>query len=199
MQEVSLLPEVIFICIGTPADKNGSLDVEGLKKGISDVFCQILRLRQENITIAIRSTLPLGTINELNDELLNTFAAEPNLKPNLVYNPEFLREGSAVLDFENPEVVVLGINSDSCAKSIVKVYEPWNEKLVVCGLAEAEIIKSINNTWHALKISFANEVGSLCDSLGLNKTQVFNVFKRDRKLNISDAYLSPAILMVVAV
>jgi GDP-mannose 6-dehydrogenase len=107
------------------------------------------------------------------------------------YNPEFLREGSAVSDFHSPPKTVIG-EFDNCSGEILSsLYRHLDTPLIRTSLETAEMVKYVDNSWHALKIGFANEIGNLCKSFGLDSHDVMNIFCQDKKLNISCAYLTP--------
>ena len=106
-------------------------------------------------------------------------------------NPEFLREGSAVKDFHSPPKTVIGELDHASGDMLAALYEKLEAPLIRTDLETAEMVKYVDNSWHALKIGFANEIGNLCKSLGLDAHEVMKIFCQDRKLNISPAYLLP--------
>jgi GDP-mannose 6-dehydrogenase len=106
-------------------------------------------------------------------------------------NPEFLREGSAVRDFRSPPKTVIGELDQASGDILASLYEKLDAPLIRTDLETAEMVKYVDNSWHALKIGFANEIGNLCKSLGLDAHEVMKIFCQDRKLNISTAYLLP--------
>jgi GDP-mannose 6-dehydrogenase len=109
----------------------------------------------------------------------------------VVFSPEFLREGSAVADFQRPEVTILGASDDKALAAAVELYEPFGGLVLTVPISAAESVKLVSNAWHALKVVFANEVGRFCESLGVDSRAVMEVFKQDRRLNVSAAYLTP--------
>jgi len=106
-------------------------------------------------------------------------------------NPEFLREGSAVKDFRSPPKTVIGELDGSCGEILTELYSGIDAPLIKTDLETAEMIKYVDNSWHALKIGFANEIGNLCKSFGIDSHKVMDIFCQDRKLNISSSYLTP--------
>ncbi len=107
------------------------------------------------------------------------------------YNPEFLREGTAVKDFRSPPKTVFGELDQASGDLLAVLYERLEAPLIRTDLGNAEMIKYVDNSWHALKIGFANEIGNLCDAFGVDAEAVMNIFCQDKKLNISPAYLKP--------
>jgi len=106
-------------------------------------------------------------------------------------NPEFLREGSAVRDFRSPPKTVIGELDRASGDLLASLYEKLDAPLIRTDLNTAEMVKYVDNCWHALKIGFANEIGNLCDSIDVDAEAVMNIFCQDKKLNISPAYLKP--------
>lgn len=160
--------EVAFVCVGTPL-KDGTLDVSALEE-------VAFELDSYKGLIVVRSTVPPGTTERI---FSRNWVA---------YNPEFLREGTAVADFFNPGKLVFGVMGQDAANLLNEVYGRNGD---VVGIREAEMVKFVDNAWHALKVVFANEIGSVCRDIGVKASDVMRLFKSDRKLNISDAYLTP--------
>jgi GDP-mannose 6-dehydrogenase len=107
------------------------------------------------------------------------------------YNPEFLREGSAVKDFDSPPKTVIGEFDSNSGEMLAKLYGKIDSPLIRTDIETAEMVKYVDNCWHALKIGFANEVGNLCKSVSIDAHEIMKIFCQDRKLNISPAYLLP--------
>lgn len=182
--------DISIICVGTPSSKNGHLDLNYIIK-VSEEIAEGIKAKRTFHLVVIRSTVTPGTnrkigslIEKLSHKMLNTDFA-------VVSNPEFLREGNAVSDFYNPAVTVLGLENEKALNMMQELYKDVKAPIEVTDIEAAEIIKYINNSFHALKITFSNEVGNICKKLGINSYRVMELFCRDTKLNISDAYLKP--------
>lgn len=172
--------DVIFICVGTPSNAAGNIDLTQIK----NVFSKLKEFKDElsNSAIIIRSTVPPGTTEQL---LNGVFEPEQ-----VFFVPEFLREGSAVSDFYDSDCII-GHESknDKFIEKLNLLPNFENKKIVE--YKTAEFLKYLNNTFHALKVAFSNEIGSLAHKLNINNEELFDSFFRDEKLNISKAYLTP--------
>ncbi len=172
-----------FLCVGTPSAPNGNLNLDYLRK-VSVEIASHLDGRSKPLTVVVRSTVFPGTCDEV---------VAPAIEPKavVVANPEFLREGSAVKDFMEPSLVVVGSHNRAAAMRVASLYAGLPVETSVVALRTAELIKYTCNTFHALKIAFANEIGTLSASLGLDGAEVMETVCRDTKLNVSAAYLKP--------
>lgn len=178
--------ELSLVCVGTPEGKDGTLDTTNLY----NVMDSIAPVVDKDHTIAIRSTVPPGTSGDLREYLQKQIDGPTS--PQFVVNPEFLREGTAVADFENPPYTVIGKFSDE-QTAVDQLYEdlPINGETHVVSPEAAELLKLTNNTFHAMKISFANEMGSIASQYGVDGDELLELVKSDSKLNISEKYLNP--------
>lgn len=176
--------DIALICVGTPSERNGNLSLEQLRR-VSAEIGSCLRGRRKPLIVAVRSTVFPGTCEE---------AVIPSLKDAeapVVAHPEFLREGSAVRDFMEPSLLVVG-GSDRCSVDrVAALYAPLGVEPCIVSLRTAEMIKYACNAFHALKVTFANEIGALCGELGIRGDEVMDTLCRDVTLNISPAYLKP--------
>ena len=172
-----------FLCVGTPSAPNGNLNLDYLRNVAAEIAGH-LDGRSKPLTVVVRSTVFPGTCDEVVAP-----AVEP--KATVVANPEFLREGSAVKDFMEPSLVVVGSHHRAAAERVAALYAGLPVQTSVVALRTAELIKYTCNTFHALKIAFANEIGTLSAALGLDGAEVMETVCRDTKLNISPAYLKP--------
>lgn len=177
--------DIAFICVGTPSEKNGSLGLEQLRRVVGEIEA-LLPDRDKPPLLAIRSTVFPGTCEE---HILRPLERFPGVR--VVSNPEFLREGSAVADFMEPSLLVAGSNDAAAAESVASLYRALNVAPCIVSLRAAEMIKYACNAFHAVKIAFANEIGTVCGSLGMDAAEVMATLCADRKLNISSAYLKP--------
>lgn len=182
--------EVAIICVGTPNNENGKLNMNYIYH-VADEIANALKEKENFFTIAIRSTVMPGT----NKEIIKIIEEKSGKKNNedfaVVSNPEFLREGSAVNDFFNPPYTVLASESPKGINVMKEVYSKINAEIMVVDIGSAELIKLVNNTFHALKIVFANEIGRISKSLGVDSFKLMDLFVKDKQLNISHRYFLP--------
>ena len=177
--------DVVMLCVGTPSQANGNIDLSHLRRVCDEIF-GLLRPRKKRLFVTVRSTVFPGTCESL---LETVFARREDVE--IVSNPEFLREGTAVQDFMEPSLLVVGGSTDDAARFVADLYAGLPGEVSIVSLRTAEMIKYTCNAFHAVKIGFANEIGSLAASLGVNPEQVMATMCRDTKLNISPAYLKP--------
>ena len=176
---------VVMVCVGTPSEKNGNLGLSQLRRAIEEIAAQIPK-RSRPLIVAIRSTVFPGTSEEV---VLPALAGHKQVS--VVSNPEFLREGSAVKDFMEPSLVVVGGSQQAAVEQVADLYAPLGVRACLVSLGTAEMIKYACNAFHAVKISFANEVGALSGRLGIDAQEVMSTLCQDVKLNVSPAYLKP--------
>ena len=177
--------DVIFVCVGTPSERNGNLGLSQLRRVIEEI-AHLLASRTRPLTIAIRSTVFPGTCEEV---VIPALSGCPQVT--VVSNPEFLREGAAVKDFMEPSLVVVGGADSDAVKRVAGLYAPLHVVPCLVSLRTAEMIKYACNAFHAVKIGFANEIGALSEQLGVNGAEVMATLCADVKLNVSPAYLKP--------
>jgi len=183
--------ELSFVCVGTPSQANGNLDLRYIRR-ICEQIGQALKTKTTRHTVVIRSTILPGTMRSIVIPTLEEFSGKKaGVDFGVCNNPEFLREGSAVKDFRSPPKTVIGELDKASGDMLAKLYEKLEAPLIRTDLESAEMVKYVDNSWHALKIGFANEIGNLCKSIGIDAHAVMNIFCQDRKLNISSAYLLP--------
>jgi GDP-mannose 6-dehydrogenase len=176
---------VVMVCVGTPSEKNGNLGLSQLRRAIEEIAAQIPQ-RSRPLIVAIRSTVFPGTSEEV---VLPALSGHKQVS--VVSNPEFLREGSAVKDFMEPSLVVVGGSQQAAVEQVADLYAPLGVRACLVSLGTAEMIKYACNAFHAVKISFANEVGALSGRLGIDAQEVMSTLCQDVKLNVSSAYLKP--------
>jgi GDP-mannose 6-dehydrogenase len=183
--------ELSLVCVGTPSQPNGNLDLRYIRR-ICEQIGQVLKTKTTRHTVVIRSTILPGTMHKIVIPVLEEFSGKKvGTDFGICNNPEFLREGSAVKDFRSPPKTVIGELDEASGDTLATLYEKLDAPLIRTDLETAEMVKYVDNSWHALKIGFANEIGALCKSLGLDAHAVMKIFCQDRKLNISTAYLAP--------
>ena len=182
--------DVSIICVGTPSTENGHLNLNYIyntAKGIGEA----LKEKDTFHVVAIRSTVLLGTNEKVGKIIEEVSGKKRNEDFAVVSNPEFMREGSAVEDYYNPPITVIGSENERALEIMAEVYGNINAPIEKTEVKEAEIIKYINNSYHALKISFANEVGNICKQIGVDSHRVMELFCKDTHLNISPYYFKP--------
>jgi GDP-mannose 6-dehydrogenase len=183
--------DLSFVCVGTPSQNNGNLDLHFVRR-VCEQIGRALGQKAERHVVVIRSTILPGTMHTLVIPTLEEFSGKKaGVDFGVCHNPEFLREGSAVEDFYHPPKTVIGELDAASGDMLVTLYEKIEAPLIRTDLGTAEMVKYVDNSWHALKIGFANEVGNLCKSLDIDAHAVMSIFCQDRKLNISPAYLLP--------
>jgi GDP-mannose 6-dehydrogenase len=183
--------ELSFVCVGTPSQPNGNLDLRYIRR-ICEQIGEGLKSKGEHHTVVIRSTILPGTMRKIVIPTLEEFSGKKAAADfGVCNNPEFLREGSAVKDFRCPPMTVIGEIDEASGNALASLYQHIEAPLIRTDLESAEMVKYVNNSWHALKIGFANEIGSVCKSLGIDAHEVMKIFCQDHKLNISPAYLLP--------
>jgi GDP-mannose 6-dehydrogenase len=183
--------ELSFVCVGTPSQANGNLDLKYIRR-ICEQIGQALKDKAAWHTVVIRSTVLPGTMHGIVLPVLEEFSGKKaSVDFGLCHNPEFLREGSAVKDFNSPPKTVIGELDQASGDMLAALYRKIDAPLIRTDLETAEMVKYVDNSWHALKIGFANEIGNLCKAFGVDSHEVMNIFCQDKKLNISSAYLLP--------
>jgi GDP-mannose 6-dehydrogenase len=183
--------ELSFVCVGTPSQANGNLDLRYIRR-ICEQIGGALKTKTARHTVVIRSTILPGTMHKIVIPTLEECSGKKaGVDFGVCSNPEFLREGSAVKDFRSPPKTVIGEFDQASGDTLAQLYKTLEAPLIRTDLATAEMIKYVDNAWHALKIGFANEIGNLCKAVELDAHAVMDIFCQDRKLNISPAYLMP--------
>ena len=183
--------DLSFVCVGTPSQPNGNLDLRFIRR-ICEQIGDALKHKTSKHTVVIRSTVLPGTMRDIVIPILEESSQKrAGIGFGVCHNPEFLREGSAVRDFYAPPKTVIGELDRPSGCVLAQLYEKFNASLIRTSVETAEMVKYVDNCWHALKIGFANEVGNLSKVLGIDAHEVMNIFCQDRKLNISPAYLLP--------
>jgi len=183
--------DLSLICVGTPSAPNGELDLGFVLKVCFDIG-QAIRDKKTPHIVVLRSTLLPGSIQGSILPLLERSSGKSEGEGfHLVINPEFLREGTSVQDFHKPPKTVIGAFSEEAGDTVAALYEGIEAPLIRTTPEVAEMVKYADNLYHATKIVFANEIGRLCKSLGLDSHAVMNIFLQDTKLNVSPAYLKP--------
>jgi len=182
--------DVSIICVGTPSTDSGHLNLDYIYNTAKQIGQSIKNKEGFHIAV-IRSTVMPGTNKKVGEIIEEYSLKKRNVGFSVISNPEFLREGTAVADYYNPPVTVLGGDNDRALSVIAEIYSKVSGPIEKVDIKVAEIIKYINNSFHALKITFANEVGNICQKLNIDSHEVMRVFGMDKQLNISTYYFRP--------
>jgi GDP-mannose 6-dehydrogenase len=183
--------ELSFICVGTPSQANGNLDLRYIRR-ICEQIGEALKEKAQRHVVVVRSTILPGTMRKIVIPILEESSGKKaGTDFGVCHNPEFLREGTAVKDFNSPPKTVIGELDEVSGDKLASLYKRLDAPLIRTDLETGEMVKYIDNCWHALKIGFANEIGNLSNSFGVDAQNVMDIFCLDQKLNISPAYLRP--------
>jgi len=183
--------DVSLVCVGTPSKRNGSLNLDHVRHVCAEIGAAIAT-KNERHAIVIRSTMLPGSIESVAQPALEESSGKKAGKDfGLCVNPEFLREGTSLKDFYAPPFTLIGADDEQTANVARSLYSNIDAPVFVTSIKTAEMVKYVCNCFHALKVSFANEIGNICKALDLDSHQVMNVFCADTKLNLSSYYLKP--------
>jgi GDP-mannose 6-dehydrogenase len=182
--------EISIIAVGTPSTDKGHLNLQYIFK-VAENIGKALQNKGSFHIIAIRSTIMPGTCDAVGAIIEKISGKKRNIDFAIVDNPEFLREGTAVQDYYNPPLTLIGSDNSDAAEKVADLYRQLPGEIIITDLKTAEIMKYINNTYHALKISFGNEIGNICSELGIDSHKVMEIFCKDKQLNISPYYFKP--------
>ncbi len=182
--------EVSFICVGTPSTPNGHLDLTAINK-VAEQIGLALKQKPGRHVIALRSTVLPGSGELVAEIVAKASGRKTGEDFAVVSNPEFLREGTSVKDFFKPPFTILGSDCAWATETMKAVYAGIDAPFISAEPRVAELMKYVCNSFHALKITFANEVGNICKQLNIDSHQLMDIFCQDTKLNISKAYLKP--------
>jgi len=183
--------ELLMVCVGTPGHANGSLDLTYVHRVCDEIGAELAHCHEYK-TVVMRSTMLPGSMEvEVIPRLERASHRKAGRDFGVCFNPEFLREGTAIHDFDDPHKTIFGSTDDRAAAQLRSLYEALDAPLHVTDLRTAEMVKYVDNAWHALKVSFANEVGRLSKAVDVDSRKVMELFCTDRKLNLSPAYLRP--------
>lgn len=184
--------DVIFVSVGTPSAESGELDLQYVESVASQLGALLPQRQGRPLTIVLRSTVLPGTTK---NSFIPWVEQASNLREGVdffvAFCPEFLRESTAIQDFYNPPFTVVGIESDGAAASAIELLSFVGAPLHVVPSGVAEALKYTSNTFHAVKVAFANEIARICIGKGIDAREVMALFVQDRELNISPRYLRP--------
>ena len=183
--------DMSVICVGTPSNGNGSLHI-GHVEGVARQIGSALREKDERHLVVVRSTVLPGTIEGTVIPAIEESSGSPVGDAfDVCVNPEFLREGSALRDYYNPSYVVIGEREAASGDTVASLYEQLGAPVIRTSLRLAEMVKYASNAFHALKVAFANEIGTLAKRQGIDGREVMEILCEDRVLNVSEKYLRP--------
>lgn len=189
-QEAVLDSDLSIICVGTPSSNTGHLNLSYIYRTAEQIG-EALKRKNTFHTVVIRSTVLPGTNRKVSGIIEEHSGKKRNEAFAVISNPEFLREGSAVKDYYNPSVTVIGGDNQQAIDLVTSLYKDLKGTIEITDIEVAELIKYVNNSYHALKITFANEVGNICKALSIDSHKVMGLFCKDTHLNISPAYFKP--------
>jgi GDP-mannose 6-dehydrogenase len=183
--------DVSLICVGTPSASDGAQNLDAIRTVCSEIGSALAGKTSSHLVI-VRSTVLPGTIRDVVIPAIEAASGKSAGEGfDVAVNPEFMREGSAVDDFNNPGRIVVGADRDEVAEHVFRLYEGLAGERLKTDIAIAEMTKFVDNSWHALKVAFGNEIGTICKSIGIDSHKLMEIFVADRRLNISSAYLRP--------
>lgn len=183
--------DMALVCVGTPSAPDGSHNMSYIAEVSRQIARSMSKPRAAPLTVVYRSTIRPGTIEELVLPIFTSVLKTPSPFVELVYNPEFLRESIAIKDYFAPPKIVIGTADGKPSANMEKLNAEIQAPTFYTGFREAEFTKFVDNTFHALKVSFANEIGRVCLQLGVSASKVHEIFVSDTKLNVSPYYLRP--------
>ncbi len=190
-KEAVIATDLSLVCVGTPSQANGSLDLTYIRRACQQIGEALATVSRYH-TVVIRSTMLPGSIESTVIPALEAGSGKRAGRDfGVAINPEFLREGTSIYDFQHPPFTLIGANDEAAANHVSQLYKHLDAPVVIAGIKEAEMVKYTSNCYHALKVAFANEIGNLCKKLGADSHQVMDIFCQDTKLNVSAAYLKP--------
>lgn len=191
VREAVLASEISLICVGTPSQLNGNLDLSYVRR-VCEEIGSALREKKDFHVVVARSTMLPGSMRSVVIPVLEEYSGKKvGVDFGVCNNPEFLREGTAVHDYYNPPKTVIGETDTKAGEMLVQLYEKMDAALIRTDVETAEMVKYTDNNWHALKVAFANEIGNLCKALGIDGHKVMEIFCQDTKLNLSPYYMKP--------
>lgn len=183
--------EMSMICVGTPSQLNGNLDLRFVRKVCEEIGSAIKKIDFFHCVV-MRSTMLPGTMADVVLPILEESSGKKaGQEFGVCINPEFLREGTAIFDYNHPPKIVIGESDLRAGDVLASVYAHLDAPLVRTALHTAEMVKYSDNVWHALKVGFANEIGNICKNLSIDGREVMEIFCQDEKLNLSSYYMKP--------
>lgn len=184
--------DVAIVCVGTPSGPTCAHDMRYVADVSRQIATEMKILPNRKITVSFRSTMRPGTIRNLIAPIFQSIVGNDwQGRIELVYNPEFLREAQAITDYFNPSKIVIGTKDGGPSPAMEALHENMKAPVFRVAYEEAEVTKFVDNSWHATKVAFANEIGRICEKLKISASQVHEIFIADTQLNISSYYTRP--------
>ena len=191
-QEAAVLEtDMSLICVGTPSSRHGDLDLTFVTRVCENIGKALQRKKSYHFVVVRSTMLPGSVRGTVIPSLERSSGKKAGKDFGVAINPEFLRESTAVYDFYNPPKTVIGALTERDADAVAELYKNLSAPMIKTRIETAEMVKYVDNVFHALKITFANEIGGICKPLGVDAHEVMEIFCQDRKLNLSPAYLKP--------
>jgi GDP-mannose 6-dehydrogenase len=183
--------DVTFLSVGTPTAKDGGCDFTYVRAA-SRAIGQAIAMKSSYHVVVLRCSVPPGTTMDVVVPEIEA-ASGKKLGPDfgVCFNPEFLREGVAVADFFAPPKTVVGASDARAERTVTEIYATIDKNVIFTNIEAAEMVKYVDNVWHAAKVAFGNEIGRVCKAFGIDSHEVMNIFVKDTKLNLSPYYLKP--------
>ena len=183
--------DMSIVCVGTPSRRNGALGLTAIE-AVSTEIGEAIRSKSTRHEVVVRSTvLPGTTRNVILPRLIEASRKEPGDAFGVAFNPEFMREGSSVADFNTPSRTIVGALEERSTQAVMSLYGHLPGAKISADIETAELVKYVDNTWHALKVAFTNEIAVVASTLGIDSDEVMRIFAEDQRLNISKAYMRP--------
>jgi GDP-mannose 6-dehydrogenase len=183
--------EATIICVGTPSSPSGDVRLTDLDR-VVDQVADALRDSTSWHLVMLTSTVPPGTTTERVIPRLEEVSGKSCGRDfGVAFSPEFLREGSAIHDYRNPAKAVIGASDPQAVACAAAIFRPYAPSVTCASIPVAEMVKLTDNSWHALKVAFTNEIGRFCSALGIDSQAVMQIFATDTRLNISAVYMKP--------
>ena len=180
-----------IVCVGTPSRRNGALGLAAIE-AVSTEIGQAIRSKPTRHEVVVRSTVLPGTTRDvILPRLIEASGKEPGDAFGVAFNPEFMREGSSVADFNTPSRTIVGALEERSADAVLSLYGHLPGAKITTDIETAELVKYVDNTWHALKVAFTNEIAVVASTFGIDSDEVMSIFAEDNRLNISKAYMRP--------
>ena len=189
--EAIITSQASLVCVGTPSNHNGGLDLTFVKRVCQDIGAALAAKGDYHVVVLRSTVLPGTTEEQAIPTLERASGRQAGRDFGVCFNPEFLREGSSVRDFHCPPFTLIGAHTEQAGQIAAAIYQKIDAPLIITSIKVAEMVKYVSNAFHALKVTFANEIGNICKQQNIDSHQVMNIFCRDKKLNISSAYLKP--------
>jgi GDP-mannose 6-dehydrogenase len=190
-EEAVAATDISMICVGTPSHRNGSLDVTQIAKVCHEIGLGLKKASSHHVVVIRSTMLPGSTEDVVIPALEQASGKRAGTDFGVCVNPEFLREGASLRDFFEPPFTLIGGSDERAIAPVRALYSMLEAPLLVVPIKDAEMVKYACNAYHALKVTFANEVGNICAEQGIDSHRVIEILCRDTKLNISPAYLKP--------